>query len=64
MLIYLEIAIRSDGEILILNENGSSIHMCVVKRSGVVPATGLTVYLEFERSGGRPLAGMYVNEHH
>ena len=42
---------------LILDENGGSVELCVVKRSGSVPATGLTVQLRFQKSGDTPLAG-------
>ena len=42
---------------LILDENGGSVELCVVKRSGSVPETGLTVQLRFGKIGDMPLAG-------
>ena len=56
------IAIRSDGMPVTLNENangsGGSVEVCVVKRSGSVSATGLTVELLFNAIGNLPRAGV------
>lgn len=45
------------GGSLILDENGGSGQICVIKRNGIVPSDGLTVELRFLRSGGSTLSG-------
>ena len=42
---------------IILDENGGSGQICVIKRGGIVPSDGLTVELRFFQFGGSPLAG-------
>lgn len=45
------------AESLMLDENGGSGQICVIKRNGIVPSDGLTVELRFLRSGGSTLSG-------
>ena len=56
------IAIRSNDMPVTLNENvngsGNSVEVCVVKRSGSISATGVTVELLFSTVGDIPKAGV------
>ena len=52
------IAIRGNNTPVVLNETGGSFELCVVKRSGSISATGLTVELRFIDIGPLPIAGV------